>query len=104
MFERRLVSRSFKFFLLQAVAITFDDFVIYLGKRFLPHGGIEFKSGDVGLSWVEVFARGVGFCWVLLWFCFTVPIWMCEATVAGFGNVDRGPIAQFVMDRWENLA
>lgn len=104
MFERRLVSRSFKFFLLQAVAITFEDFVIYLGKRLLLRGGIEFKSGDVGLSWMEVFARGVGFCWVLLWFCFSFPMWVSESSVAGLNNVDRGPLAQFVMDRWESLA
>ena len=34
-YEKRIVSRSFKFFLLQAVAITFEDLVIYITKRLL---------------------------------------------------------------------
>lgn len=101
MYEKRLVSRSFKFFLLQAVAITFEDFVIYLAKRFLPQSGIESKPGNAGWSWGGAVVRVIGYCWVLIWFCLTVPVWMDEANAAGFGAVDRGPIAQFLVDTWK---
>jgi len=101
MFEKRLVSRPFKFFLLQAVAITFEDFVIYLAKRFLSKSGIESKPGNAGWSWRGAVVRVVGYCWVLIWFCLTVPVWMDEANAVGFGAVDRGPIAQFLVDTWK---
>ncbi|KAF9777635.1 membrane bound O-acyl transferase family-domain-containing protein [Thelephora terrestris] len=101
MYEKRFVSRSFKFFLLQAVAITFEDFVLSLAKRYLPQSGIESKLRDAGWSWLEVVVRVVGYCWVILWFCLTVPVWMDESSAAGFGIANRGPIAQFLMDTWK---
>ena len=103
MFERRLVYRSFKFFLLQAVAITFEDFAIYATKRLLLRRGIELKPGKADESWVEAAVRGGGYCWVTLWFCFTLPVWMDETSLTGFNNTGVGPIAQFVLDarkRW----
>lgn len=103
MYEKRLVYRSFKFFLLQAVAITFEDLVIYFAKPFLLRRGIEFKLGYSDLTLAEGIVRVVGYCWVILWFCSTVPIWMDEASAVGFSDIDRGPIAQFLANTWELL-
>ena len=102
--EKRLVFRSFKFFLLQAVAITFEDFVIYISKCLLRWGGIEFKPGKVDESWAETAVRVIGYCWVTLWFCFTLPLWLDELNVSGFGSTDRGNITQFLLDTWQKWA
>ena len=104
MFEKRLVSRSFNFFFLQALAITFEDFAIYTTKRLLLRGGIELKSGKPDQSRVEAVLRVVGYCWVTLWFCFSVPVWLDENSAVGFNNTDRGPIARFVSHKWRQWA
>ena len=104
MIEKRIVYRSFKFFLLQAVAITFEDFVIYIAKRFLRWKGIELKPGKDDESWAEAGVRIVGYCWVTLWFCLTLPVWIDEPNAVGFGIRDRGPITQFVLDTWKQRA
>lgn len=103
MLQRRLVYRSFTFFLLQAVAITFEDAVIYTAKRFLFSRGTELKPGKADESWAEVVLRGGGYCWVTLWFCLTLPAWIDETSATGFNNTDIRPIAQFILDarkRW----
>jgi len=99
-----MVYRSFKFFLLQAVAITFEDFIIYIAKGLLRRGGIELKLGKGDESWLEAVVRVIGYCWVVLWFCLSLPIWVDELDAAGFNNLDRGPITQFFMDRWKQWA
>ena len=104
MFEKRMVYRSFNFFLLQAVAITFEDFIIYIAKRLLSRQGIELKPGKVGESWAEVAVRVTGYYWVILWFCFALPIWQDGLNVAGFSSNDRGPITQFLLDTWKRRA
>ena len=100
-FEKRMAYRSFKFFLLQAVGITFEDFIIYLAKRSLRQRGIEFNPEKAHGSWGETAARVVGYCWVTLWFCLTLPVWQDELNALGAGNNDRGPITQFLLDRWK---
>ena len=104
MFEKRMVYRSFKFFLLQAAAITFEDLVIYIAKGLLHWGGIELKPGKADESWVEAVVRVVGYCWVTLWFCWTLPMWIDEPNTVGIGSVDRGPITQFLLDTWKRWA
>ena len=104
MIEKRLVYRSFKFFILQAVAITFEDFVIYIAKHLLRWRGIELKPEKAGGSWAEVVVRVVGYCWVTLWFCLTFPIWLDEPNAIGFSSTDRGPITQFLLDTWKKWA
>ena len=101
MFERRLVYYSFKFFLLQAVAITFEDFVIYIAKRLLRWRGVEFRPGKTDESWAEVVVRVVGYCWVTLWLCLTYPIYLDEPNTVGLSSTDRGPITQFLLDAWK---
>jgi len=104
MFERRMVYRSFKFFLLQAVAITFEDFAIYIAKRLLRQRGVELKPGKVDESSVGAVMRVIGYCWVTLWFCLTLPVWVDEPSAAGFSSIDRGPITRFLLDTWKQWA
>ena len=95
---------SLKFFLLQPIAITFEDFVIYIAKGLLPRWGIELKPGKADESWAGAVVRVIGYCWVTLWFCFALPVWLDELNVVGFSSYDRGPISQFLLDRWKQWA
>ena len=106
MIEKRLVVyRSFKFFLLQAVAITFEDFVIYFAKGLLRRGGIEIKPGKADESRAGVVVRVIGYCWVTLWFCLTLPARVDGLGVAGVYSFHRGgPISRFVLGRWKRWA
>jgi len=99
--EKRMVYRSFKFFLLQAVAITFEDLVIYIAKRLLRRGEVELKPGRVDESWAETAVRVMGYCWVTLWFCLTLPVWVDELNSIGVGSFDRGVVTQFLLDAWK---
>ena len=103
-FRKRTVYYSFKFFLLQAVAITFEDFVIYIAKRLLRRKGIEFKPGEVCGSWAEAVVKVIGYCWVTLWFCLTLPVWLDEPNTVGLSSTDRGHITQFLLDTWKKWA
>ena len=103
-FRKRTVYYSFKFFLLQAVAITFEDFVIYIAKRLLRRKGIEFKLGKADESWAEAAVRVIGYCWVILWFCLTLPVWLDEPNTVGLSSTDRGHITQFLLDTWKQWA
>ena len=100
MIEKRMVYYSFKFFLLQAVVITFEDLIIYIAKRTLHLKGTELKQGKADEPGVEMVVRVIGYCWVALWFCLTLPIWIDEPNAIGFGSLDRGPITQFLLDTW----
>ena len=103
MFEKRILYRSLNFFLLQAAAITFEDFFIYVAKRFLRWWDIKLTLGKSDESWTETFVRVLGYCWVVLWLCFTWPMWQDGFSVNGYNNVDRGHISQFLLDaknRW----
>ena len=104
MLEKRMVYRSFRFFLLQAVIITLEDLAIYIAKFLLRQGGIELKPGRVNESWAETAVRVIGYCWVTLWFCLTLPIWLDEPNSIGFGRADRGAITQFLLGMWEQRA
>ena len=103
-FRKRTVYYSFKFFLLQAVAITFEDFIIYIAKRLLHWRGMEFKPGRADESWAEVAVRVIGYCWVILWFCLTLPVWLDEPNTVGLSSTDRGHITQFLLDKWKQWA
>ena len=103
-FEKRIVYRSFKFFLLQAVAITLEDFVIYVAKRLFRQRGIELKPGKADESWAEAVVRVIGYCWVTLWFCLAFPLWADELNAAGLASTDRGSITQFILDTWKKWA
>jgi hypothetical protein len=101
MYEKRMVYRSFKFFPLQAVAITFEDLIIYLSKRLLLLCGAKINPGGANESWVEAAVRVIGYCWVTLWFCLTVPMYLDEASAGGMYATNRYPIAQFSFTLWK---
>ena len=62
-------TRPLQFFLLQAVAITFEDAVIALAAR----AGLKNRNMYTIL----------GYIWVSSWFVFSVPIWVDSLNVGG---------------------
>ena len=102
--ETWMASRCFKFFLLQAAAITFEDLIIYLAKPLWLRWGIKLNPGNGSESWAEVVVRVIGYCWVTLWFCLTVPVYIDEISAVGFYDTDRRPIARFLFDKWHRWA
>ena len=99
-YEKRITSRSFKFFLLQPVVIAFEDFVIHITKPLLRRGGTEPKPGKPRKPWAEVVLRIIGYGWVTLWLCLTLPPWRDELNVLGLDSADRRPIAEFLLNKW----
>jgi len=99
-----MVYRTFKFFLLQAIAITFEDFVIYIAKGFLRRWRVELKPGRADETWAEAVVRVVGYCWVTIWICLTLPVWLDELSSIGVGSLDRGAITRFLLDTWQQRA
>jgi len=97
--EKRMVYRSFKFFLLQAVVVTFEDFVIYIAKRSLRRGRSEPKLEKTNELWEGAVVRIIGYCWVTLWASLTFPVFLDGLNATGWGSVDRGPITQFLLNK-----
>lgn len=65
---------SFRFFVLQAIAITFEDHVIAFAKN----------MGLRSERW-----RLLGYVYVLAWFTWSVPIWLNAQVAAGLMDTDR---------------
>ena len=68
-----------KFFLMQAVGITMEDFVEWVYRVIRPrrqpnHGDEKTRQDGIGES-VETWQKLIGYLWVLSWFIFTTPIW-----------------------------
>jgi Membrane bound O-acyl transferase family len=66
---------ALRFFLLQAVGITFEDGVIAIASR-LGYGGK--KSNGVNLA-----SKLIGYIWVFAWFTYSMPIWLDPQVHAG---------------------
>ena len=97
-YEKRIPSRSFKFFLLQPAVIAFEDFFIYITRSLFRRGG------RAGKPWMVVVVRVIGYCWVTLWLCLTLPMWLDELNRLGFSSSDRRPIGQFLLNQWNRWA
>ena len=104
MVERRVMYRSLKFFLIQAVAISFEDSVIYIAKGLFRRGGIEIRREKDDKSWTGVVVRVIGYCWVTLWLCLALPVLADGTNAAGFNSLERGPVTRFLLDRWKQWA
>ena len=104
MIEKRMVYRSFRFFLLQAIIITLEDFILYMAKRSLRRGGIELKLGKADESQRGAVVRVIGYCWVTIWACLSFPIFLDGLSAVGWGSADRGPITQFLLNEWKQRA
>ncbi|KAF9780787.1 membrane bound O-acyl transferase family-domain-containing protein [Thelephora terrestris] len=98
--QQRMVYHSFKFFLLQAMAITFEDFVIYIAKQFLPQKGIKINPGKADESWAGAIVRVMGYCWVTLWFSMTLPGWRDNTSAIGAAYQDL-PLTQLSLGLWK---
>lgn len=75
----KYIGTSFPFFLVQAVAITFEDAVIGSARR-------------LGFARVNALTRLIGYVWVAVWFYFTAPglSWIIGA---GFGMKEALPFS-----------
>ena len=102
--KREITYCSLKFFPLQAVAITFEDFVIYVARRLLLRAGITVKPEAADGYWAGIFLRILGYCWVALWLCLSAPILQDGNPGTEMGEVDKGYIAQFLSNKWEHRA
>lgn len=102
--EERNAFRSYKFFFFQVVAITFEDFVTDFAKSLLRRRRIELKPGKADESRAEWDVRVIGYCWVLLWLRLTLPAWLDEPNAIGFRSSDRRPIAEPLLNKWNQRA
>lgn len=85
---KRLSSAPTSFFLLQAAAITIEDFVIWLARP------LHERFGWIG--------RGIGYFWVALWLCSTAPLWIDKMSVEGYQTNDIGIAFEPLREAWRN--
>ena len=75
-----------EFFLLQAVAITFEDIVISLATR----AGLSSKPNR--------FYKLIGFVWVFAWFTYSLPLLLDNMIHAGM--MDNGWNFSLILGLW----
>ena len=102
-FERRMVFYTWKFFLLQPVGIALETLVIYIARRLLRQKAIELEPGRLDGPWGGTAVRVAGYCWVIIWYCITLPVWHDEPNAVGFGVRGRGPITRSLLDVWKRM-
>ena len=76
---------SMRFFVLQAVAITFEDMVIALAARF-------------GHTQQNTVFRFIGYIWVFAWFTYSLPMWLDPIVHAG--TMDDGINVSLILGLW----
>jgi hypothetical protein len=86
MLLQNLTGVSVQFFLLQAVAITFEDAIIGTARR-------------IGVTTASPLTRAVGFCWVFVWFALSVPYWFDPIFSNGVLDMTT-PDVSFVQYLW----
>lgn len=80
---RHLPMSTMRAFLLQAVAITLEDFVIWCTQPIRPKLG--------------VLSRATGFIWVVVWItCLSGPPWVDSMSVHGYGS--GGTVFRLLID------
>ena len=75
---------ALKFFLSQAVFITFEDFIIALGRR---AGAKDSQAWQI-----------LGYVWVQLWFAFSLPWWLQPQISAGM--IQHGMNYSLILGLW----
>ena len=75
-----------EFFLLQAVAITFEDIIISLAAR----AGLSSKP--------NLFYKFIGFVWIYAWFTYSLPMWLDNMIQAGL--MDDGVNYSLILGLW----
>jgi hypothetical protein len=87
MLNQDWAGHSVAFFVLQAVGITLEDAVIAVAKR-------------AGLT-ASPLAKFIGFCWVFVWFSFSMPFWLERNFHAG--SFDEGlSLPSMIMGLWKD--
>jgi len=82
---------SLRFFLLQAVAISFEDLVIRTVKPLCT----------------ETYSRAnriLGYLWVISWFYWAGPLWLDPTSASGTHVCDKGVIFGRVWDLWNDYS
>ncbi|KAF5326880.1 hypothetical protein D9619_003995 [Psilocybe cf. subviscida] len=86
MLHQDWAGQSVSFFVLQAVGITLEDALIATAKR------AGFTASPLG--------KLIGFCWVFIWFSFSMPFWLERNFHAG--SFDEGPsLPSLIMGLWK---
>jgi hypothetical protein len=76
---------EFIFFMSQPIAISVEDLVQWVWRLYI-------KKTPTDRRWGTLFSTSVGYCWVFLWFSFSLPIYVKGCRDAGivrdaiFGN------------------
>ncbi|KAJ7712524.1 membrane bound O-acyl transferase family-domain-containing protein [Mycena metata] len=81
-------SGAFMFFLLQAVAITLGDFLIFLAKR----AGLQAGSA----------ARLAGYAWTCTWLAWSIPMWQVPLVRGGLYDKDAMSVS-VLLGLWQKI-
>lgn len=77
---------AFKFFVLQAMGIHFEDTVLAICRRLRPRETPVSKTS-------QVFGRAFGYLWVISWFWFSLGQWGGDALLkSGIMGVNDVPV------------
>ncbi len=76
---------SMQFFILQAVAITFEDMVIAVAARF-------------GHTQQNTVFKVIGYMWVFAWFTYSLPMWL--EPIVHAGTMDDGVNVSLILGLW----
>ena len=82
---QKWTGHALEFFLLQAVAITFEDIIISLAAR-------------TGISSPNPLYKFIGFIWVFAWFTYTLPLLLDNVIHAGI--MDNGWNFSLILCLW----
>lgn len=75
-----------RWFLLQAMAITFEDFVQWCTKSWRPKMG-----------WTS---KAIGYIYVITWFTWCGPLWFDYMSKNGQASADRGVLSGKLLEFW----
>lgn len=87
---RHLTIFSPRFFLLQAVAITLEDFIQWCTK-----------SARSKIGWTS---KAVGYLWVIVWFTWSGPLWVDYMSKNGQSSQDAGAVFGKLLEGWRTWA
>ncbi len=74
-----------QFFILQAIAITFEDMVIAVAARF-------------GHTQQNTVFKVIGYAWVFAWFTYSLPMWL--EPIVHAGTMDDGVNVSLILGLW----
>jgi len=78
---------SLQFFLLQAVGISFENFIIWM-------------TGCISSKLHARVNKTIGYVWVIVWFSWTGPMWIDPMSIAGMQNRPEGVVFRRIFEFW----